>query len=199
MRTLIISLLFLQATQVSFAQSTPFKPSIALGTRMTYSPIPSRNSMGNGLGGQFRLWLKPRLNTEWFLDYLVGNTAQLSRKDFHIGWSVLLYAKNNCSFEKKLQPYLSVGHCFDKTILSEIKDPTNVASRLTMATHAGLGTHINLLPQFDCSFTGLYMFHLGKELLTDLSGEKPIIYASAYNHFDGHLMLQVSFNYRFDN
>ena len=71
---------------------------------------------GVGIGGQFRLQLGKRLNTEWYFDYLtseVGDFAQ--RNDYHIGWSVMYYPGKHVDFSRLLQPYLILGHCFDYT------------------------------------------------------------------------------------
>jgi hypothetical protein len=95
-----------------------------------------------------------------------------------------------------LQPYFIAGHCFDKTQVFEIGNKSNQASRLSMATQAGLGTHINISPKFDCSLSGQYMLHFGKEIETDLSGDHPIIYKADHTHMDGHLLFTISFNYK---
>jgi hypothetical protein len=139
----------------------------------------------------------PQLNTEWFLSYLTGATALTSKNSYYIGWAVLLYSKSNNDFSKRFQPFLSIGHCFDKTTVFEKADPVNRASRLTMAMHGGVGTHINLLPRLDCTLAPYYLLHMGKDIETEIQQGKLYIHPAAENHFDGHLMVKVSFNYRF--
>ena len=198
MKHWLCTLLLVQTVQVLSAQeSTSFQPGFSLGTRVTFSPLHSASYMGNGIGGQARIHIKPQLNTEWFLSYLTSSTSLTAKNTWYIGWAVLLYPKNNTDFSKRLQPFLSVGHCFDKTTVSEKADPTNRASRLTMALHAGAGTHINLLERLDCTIAPMYLMHLGKDIETELINGKPYIHQAAANHFDGHLMINISFNYRF--
>ncbi|MFZ4058410.1 MAG: hypothetical protein ACOYKE_09730 [Ferruginibacter sp.] len=197
MRTIIIGLFLLQATQVVSAQNElPFKPKFSLGTRVTYSPIKAINYMGNGLGGQIRFQPIARLNTEWYLDYMISSTALTAKKSTYIGWSLLLYSKNNYNFSRAIQPFLSIGHCFDRTLVYEKANPNNRATRVTMATHAGAGAHFNIFPRFDITFNAKYMVHLGKNIETLQSNDKLVIQPAIENHFDGHLLMNLSLNYQ---
>ena len=193
----MICLLLMQVTQVAFAQSeNKFKPIFSLGTRITYSPVETINYMGNGLGGQFRIQPSARLNTEWYVDYLIRSTALTAKKSTYIGWSLLLYSKGNNDCSKLFQPFLSIGHCFDRTLVYEKADPSNRATRLTMATHAGIGAHINLFPRFDLTCNAKYMLHFGKNIETAIVDNKPFIQLAKDNHFDGHFLMNLSVNYQ---
>ena len=163
-------------TAVVCAQSTqkPFIKAISVGTRNTFSVFNSDEAMGKGIGGQIRLQFTNHLNSEWYLDYITSKTKTTGRNDYHIGWSLMFYLKNNYDFTKLLHPYLIAGHCFDKTQLFELNNKSNAASRLSMATQAGLGTHINITPKFDCSISSQYMLHFGREIETSYAEGKPV-------------------------
>ena len=75
----------------------------SLGVRNTFSTF----------GGQFRVQLSNRINTEWFADFINEDIDGLAtRNDYHIGWSVMIYPFNT---QTKVVPYLLAGHCFDYT------------------------------------------------------------------------------------
>lgn len=171
----------------------------SLGTRNTVSMFNEDNAIGKGIGGQFRLQLKKRMNTEWYFDYITSKDGDRTfRNDYHIGWSVMLYTQNNYSFDRLLQPYLIVGHCFDYSKVMAQKDRTNNASRLSMATQAGLGTHVNITNRLDVSLSGQYMLHFGKDIHTETGKDGEIIIEKHdYTHADGHLLFTLSVNYKF--
>ena len=66
----------------SFAQPLKVKKNeagiLSLGVRTTVSLFndSETNNFGTGAGGQFRLQLAERLNTDWFFDYLTANVIQ---------------------------------------------------------------------------------------------------------------------------
>ena len=185
-------LLFLSACL--FCQSGTF----SLGTRNTISLFNEDEAVGKGIGGQFRVQLSNRLNSEWYFDYITSkNGLYTFRNDYHIGWSVMLYQKNNNQFDRLLQPYLIAGHCFDYSKVSEQNNKSNSVDRLSMATQAGLGTHINITPKLDCSFSGQYMLHFGKDIHTEVGGDKVLIEKQDFSNADGHLLFTISFNYKF--
>jgi opacity protein-like surface antigen len=170
----------------------------SLGTRNTVSMFNDDHAIGKGIGGQFRIQLKDRLSTEWYFDYITSkNGSYTFRNDYHIGWSVMLYTKNNFAFDHLLQPYLIAGHCFDYSKVSEQNNKTNFADRLSMATQAGLGTHINITQKLDCSLSGQYMLHFGKDIQTTISGDEVVIGKKNFSQPDGHLLFSLSFNYKF--
>ncbi len=169
----------------------------SLGTRNTISMFNEDDAVGKGIGGQFRIQFSDRLNSEWYFDYITSKTDRTFRNDYHIGWSVMLYTKNNYAFDHLFQPYLIAGHCFDLSKVSEQNNKTNAAKRLSMATQAGLGTHINITPKLDCSLSGQYMLHFGKDIETEIDGGQVIIAKADHSHADGHLLFTLSFNYKF--
>jgi len=181
---------------VVFSQSKNYTGTFSIGTRNTISAFNHDEAMGKGIGGQFRVQLGKRISSEWYLDYITSNTTLTARNDYHIGWSLLFYLKNNNDFTKLLQPYLIVGHCFDNTKVFEKSNAANNASRLSMATQAGIGTHINITPQFDCSLSAQYMTHFGKDIEASEEEGKVVIQKAAYTELDGHLLFTVSFNYK---
>lgn len=154
---------------------------------------------GLGIGGQFRLQLKKRLNTEWYFDYITSRDGNRTyRNDYHIGWSAMFYAKNNYSFDRLLQPYLIVGHCFDYSKVTAQQDKSNSQSRLSMATQAGLGTHVNITQRLDVSLSGQYMLHFGKDIHTETGKDGEIIIEKHdFSHVGGHLLFSLSVNYKF--
>lgn len=170
----------------------------SLGTRNTFSMFNDDNAVGKGIGGQFRIQFSNRINTEWYADFITSKDRQYtSRNDYHIGWSAMYYPGNNIQFERFLQPYFLAGHCFDYTIVSEQNNESNFADRLSMATQAGVGTHLNITKQFDCSLSAQYMLHFGKKIETTVSNEQVLIEKKNFSSADGHLLLTISFNYKF--
>jgi hypothetical protein len=109
----------------------------------------------------------------------------------------MLYFKNNYSFDRLFQPYLIAGHCFDLSKVTEQKNKANSADRLSMAAQAGIGTHINITKKLDCSLSGQYMLHFGKDIQTSVKGEEVIIEKKNFSQPDGHLLFCLSFNYKF--
>jgi hypothetical protein len=196
----LLSLLLLATVLVSAQQKFSSSSSVgvfSLGTRNTLSLFSDDDAAGKGIGGQFRIQLAKRLNSEWFLDYITSRNASLTvRNDYHIGWSLLYYWQNHPGFDRLLEPYLIAGHCFDYSKLSEQNNRFNSADRLSMATQAGVGTHFNISPQFDCSLSGQYMVHFGKELTATTNGQEIVIEKKQYSGVHGHLLLTVSFNYK---
>lgn len=173
-----------------------FKPAVSIGTRNTLSFFNSDAGTGKGIGGQTRVQLGKRLNTEWYLDYITSKTNLTHRNDMHVGWSLMFYLKENYDFSRLLQPYLIAGHCFDNTQVFERANKNNNATRLSMATQAGIGMHVNITPKFDCSLTSQYMLHFGKDIATSVENNKVVIEKEKGSHVDGHLLVAVSFNYK---
>jgi len=177
-----------------------------LGIRTTISSFSSTGSVGQGYGGQFRIRLGKRINTEWYADYIKENISGLAnREEYHIGWSVMIYPFN--TFNSKISPYVIVGHCFDKAKIGTINtgaiDYTPISeSRLSAATQLGLGTNINVSDHFDISLSGQYMVHLGDALETDIHkdndyNEVHILKESGGNlALDGHVLFTISINYK---
>lgn len=169
----------------------------SLGTRNTFSVFNEDGSAGKGIGGQFRIRLGRKLNSEWYFDYISSRDGSfVYRNDYHIGWSLLFYPGNNFTGDRLLQPYFIAGHCFDKTAVYEKENKRNNANRLSMATQAGFGTHINITPRFDLSLSGQYMLHFGKEISVSDNGGAAVITREDRTHAGGHLLFTLGFNYK---
>ena len=194
--TITATLLLVAFIAQAQSETSKFRPVFSLGTRNTVSSFNSDDAIGLGIGGQSRLQISKRLNTEWYLDYITSKTSATARNDYHIGWSLMYYFNKNNDFESFLKPYLIAGHCFDKTQVFEIGNRSNSASRLSMATQAGLGTHLNITPKFDCSLSGQYMLHFGKDIETERVNGALVIAQADHTHVDGHLLFTLSFNYK---
>jgi hypothetical protein len=195
-----ILIMLLSATSI-FAQeqtsSTSFTGMFSLGSRNTASVFNDDDAVGAGIGGQFRLQFSNRLNSEWFFDYITSKNSHYTyRNDYHIGWSLLFYPGKTIDFSKLFQPYFIAGHCFDYSKVTDQSNKNNSADRLSMATQAGLGTHINITDRFDCSLSSQYMIHFGKDIETSVDQEIVTIEKKPYTHAHGHLLCTVSFNYK---
>lgn len=199
---LITAALLLSANFYLSAQTIDFKENLSgtfsLGTRNTISIFNDDDAIGKGIGGQFRIQIGPKMNSEWYFDYITSKTGSFTyRNDYHIGWSVMLYSKNNYQFDRLLQPYLVAGHCFDYYKVTEQNNKSNSVDRLSMAMQAGLGTLINITQKLDCSLSGQYMLHFGKDIETTVNGDEVVIEKQNFSQPDGHLLITLSFNYKF--
>jgi opacity protein-like surface antigen len=185
------------------SQDNPGK--VSFGLRSTISMFNhGENTIGRGIGGQFRVQLLDRLNTEWFADYLPGTLSpNANRRDYHIGWSVMYYLKEHDHFKKSFLPYVLAGHCFDYTRIN-VRDDVNLnvsyqdpSFRWTSAIQAGLGTHYNITQRFDISLSAQYMMHFGKHLHLEESGNDITIFREDHGGIEGHLLATLSMNYKF--
>lgn len=172
---------------------------ISLGVRSSVSAFNDGawNNTGTGAGGQLRVGLSDRVNTDWFADYLTGNIGDFAhRRDLHIGWSVLFYLKAPRATQPLLQPYLLAGHCFDHSKQVANGDPSINAERWSSAVQGGLGTHINLGERSDFSFVGQYMIHLGTDVHAHAHDGEVEFEQGKSAALEGHLLLHISFNYK---
>lgn len=194
--TLLLAGLNLSAQDYTSNES--YAGTFSMGTRTAISMFNDDDAIGKGIGGQTRIQFSNRVNTEWYFDYITSKNASYTyRNDYHIGWSVMLYTKNNNRFDRLLQPYLIAGHCFDWSKVTEQNNKANSADRLSMAAQAGLGTHFNITEKLDCSLSGQYMLHFGKDIETTINGNEVIIEKKDFSQPDGHLLFCLSFNYKF--
>ncbi len=205
-----ISLFFLTllSSSFSFSQegSGPNNESgkLQLGLRSTVSTFSDAGANGMGAGGQFRLKLGSRLNTDWFADYITTDISGIAKRtDYHIGWSVLYYPFNNDIRKGKFTPYILAGHCFDWTAVKKngnIYATYNVPQkRFSSAVQSGVGAHYNLADNFDVSLTAQYMLHLGKDINThvfqnEITGQKDIMITKEEIGLEGHLLINLSLN-----
>jgi hypothetical protein len=172
-----------------------------LGLRTTWSVFGTDGYTGEGVGGQFRLRLHDRINTEWFADYITNNIQNLGRRtDGHIGWSVMFYPW----LPKKpvATPYVLAGHCFDYTHVRAFSTyysyNAQSAKRWSSAVQMGLGSHFRITDRADVSLSGQYMIHFGNDVHADVhedNGEKSL-HISTGNHggVEGHLFITLSLN-----
>lgn len=171
----------------------------SLGTRNTISMFSHHQSKpGVGIGGQFRIQLNDRLNTEWYLDWITSEAGpRAGRNDYHIGWSVMYYFSRQVNYDQVIQPYLILGHCFDRSDVFEKNNKSNSISNYSMATQTGIGCHLNITRELDLSFSGQYMLHFGKE--TSITENEGRIFFESADHsgMNGHLLLTVSANFKF--
>ncbi len=176
----------------------PSSGMFSLGTRNTASLFSDDYNAGLGIGGQFRLQINDRFNTEWFADYISSKYGTYTlRNDYHIGWSVMFYPGKEVRFSRFFQPYFLAGHCFDYSVIMAQNDHANQAERLSMATQAGLGTHLNISPRFDCSLSAQYMLHFGKQIEANVSSDAVVFEQHNHGLPHGHLLATLSFNYKF--
>ena len=168
----------------------------SLGARSTLSLF-DHDGAGLGSGGQFRIQLSNRVNTDWFADYISINVDDKVRSDYyHIGWSVLFYPIQNQQ-NTTIQPYIVAGHCFDYNKKTSIQNPANTFDRWGSAVQAGLGAHINLTDRFDISLTSQYMIHLTQELEVEIHEDSELhIHEHEEASLEGHLLTTVSLNYK---
>lgn len=188
-----------------FSGGTNPAGTLTLGMRTTLSHFTDDGS-GLGTGGQFRLRLSPRVNTDWFADYITVPVQGIARSDYvHIGWSVMYYLAEPKPFPTgKFQPFILAGHCFDynkKTIFAyqfTQSGTTESADRWGSAIQTGLGFHVHLSPQFEVTLKSQYMIHLTSELeLVRVPGfgYTHKLERAQSNSLEGHLLSTISLNY----
>jgi len=192
--------LFVILSSCSFAQELNVKGGrggiFSFGQRTTLSTFNGDHERpAVGLGGQLRLQLSDRVNTEWFMDYLPVTNEYTRRNDLHIGWSVMFYLLNNPT--PKVQPYILAGHCFDRTLQTELADRTNKIERWSSAVQGGLGVHFNLTQRFDVSISSQYMIHLGTDIHSHVEEDGSVEFEKHKGgSLEGHLLTSLTLNYK---
>lgn len=212
MKKVVLSFSLILALQINLAQELDEKDNhlnksgrFELGTRTTLSLFENDGYTGFGAGGQFRIWLGNKLNTEWYADYITTDIGGLgNRKTGHIGWSVMFYPLNT----KKITPYLVAGHCFDYATITVYDDKQTSKSRKSAAVQIGIGTSFILTEKLDFSISGQYMSHIGDDIHTyettlngkkTLSFDNPDEHSHSHSHgtsIEGHLLITVSLNFK---
>jgi hypothetical protein len=167
-----------------------------LGLRSTTSFFDNTNNgkPGIGTGGDFRIKLSKRVNTDWFADYILSTTDFLNRNDFHIGWSVLYYPFK--TEDHGFKPYVLAGHCFDYSQLVELNNFKNKADRWSSAIQGGIGTHYFFTERFDMIFQAQYMMHLGTHLEAEIHDSEVDFHTDKGTLEEGHLLITIGFNYK---
>ena len=168
----------------------------SLGIRSTTSFFDNTNSVlpGIGTGGDFRIRLSDRVNTDWFADYIMSTTNYLKRNDFHIGWSVMFYPFNYAN--KGFKPYVLAGHCFDYSQFIDLKNFNHSDERWSSAIQGGLGTHYYFTDRFDMIFQAQYMMHLGTHLESEVVNSEIQFKSEKGALSEGHLLITLGFNYK---
>jgi len=180
------------------------KGNIELGLRTTSSVFGHDPYNGLGIGGQTRVQITDYLNTEWFVDWITIDLAGAgTRKNAHIGWSVLFYPKKMGKFI----PYLIAGHCFDYAKVTPLSTQYldrshDEVTRWSSAVQMGLGSHYYLNDRFNLSFSAQYMMHLGNHLEYELLETEKGYYLETNKdkhtgeRLEGHVLLTLSLNYK---
>lgn len=172
-----------------------------LGMRSSGSFFNDAGGIGMGIGGQFRLKIIKRINTEWYADFFSVNVGDIAtRKDMHIGWSVMIYPFNADKVKGKFTPYIIAGHCFDGARVYENNNPSNEGKKYSTAVQMGVGTSYNLTDNFDITLVCQYMNHLGGHMHCRIEGEGASRYLTIDQSntvdFEGHLLVSLSLNVR---
>jgi opacity protein-like surface antigen len=172
----------------------------SLGVRNTVSAFGHAAGTGFGYGGQFRIRVLQRINTDWFADYITSDIEGLARRtDGHIGWSVLAYPLNHEMKKGKFTPYILAGHCFDYTKLV-INSTGESSDKWSSAVQAGLGMHYNITDRADISLTSQYMMHLGYDVHAEVheteAGPSVHLHKEKVSGIEGHLLFNLSLNVR---
>lgn len=205
MRKLMLIIAIVQAGCLAQAQNKATSKlsgggDFELGVRTSASFFNDAGYPGQGYGGQFRMRFLKRLNTEWYADFFTVDIGGVgTRKDMHIGWSVMFYMFNAERVKGKFTPYIIAGHCFDGSHVFENKDKSNSAKNNSSAMQIGLGTSYNLSDNFDLTLTCQYMNHLGGHLHSkiyenDFGYKRLQIERNNHTDIDGHLLLTLSLN-----
>ena len=192
-RVLFLFSLFWSTFYWSQNQSGNFQ----LGVRSTVSLFndSETSDFGKGIGGQFRLQLADRINTDWFFDYLSSDIGSLAnRTDYHIGWSVLFYPY--LKEKQTIKPYILAGHCFDYSYMAENINKSNFSERWSSAIQAGIGSHLQLSPRMDLSLTTQYMIHLGNHIHPMTTFNSVSFIEEKGASLEGHLLITVGVNYK---
>ncbi|MFB6307183.1 MAG: hypothetical protein ABEH43_09400 [Flavobacteriales bacterium] len=183
----------------AYSQDSTDAGMISLGGRNTFSFFGGENinTVGTGMGGQFRLRLSDRVNTEWYADILSSKgEGRLYRRDYHIGWSVFYYPFNYKSTPSKLlRPFLEGGHCFDHTEM-KISNENRDIQRLSSAVQLGFGTHFDITERADLTVKSQYMMHLGTNVHAHKEERNIELEKHEGGALEGHLLVTISFNYQ---
>ena len=199
MRFFLLFILFVPV--LSIAQPLNIKKTqggiLSCGVRTTISTFngADASNIGTGFGGEFRLQLSNRINTEWFADYITGNVGSFaSRTDYHIGWSVMYYFTDKMS--PRFKPFIVAGHCFDGSELVDNSNVYNKMSKKSSAVQMGGGFHFNLSDRMDLTFNTQYMIHLGADVHAHVHEGEVEFEKHQGSALEGHLLFHIGVNYK---
>ncbi|MDA9563865.1 hypothetical protein N9R81_04230 [Flavobacteriales bacterium] len=211
----IITSLFLTLITInSFAQKEERDNGagqIEFGTRTSISLFDDHLFPGIGYGGQFRIRVNNRINTEWYGDYIKTDIGGLgTRQTAHIGWSVTFSPIEKSLTKNSFIPYFIAGHCFDYASVSSNlygDGLRNQQQRLTTAVQMGIGATYYLGDRVNLALSTQYMYHIGKDLHVEVVktghptdehpdyGEDYLIIEDGHGAvLEGHLLTTLSLN-----
>lgn len=170
---------------------------VSVGVRSAFSFFNDGqwSDVGQGMGGQVRVQLSDRVNTDWYFDFLSGTIGNYGhRKDLHIGWSVLYYPLDPAT-TLHVKPFILAGHCFDNSQQFSNADPNIHAERWSSAVQAGIGTHLLVGTRSDVSLVAQYMIHLGTDIHAHAEGGVESFEKEQGVSLEGHLLVHISYNY----
>jgi hypothetical protein len=148
-----------------------------------------------GVGGQFRIRFTDRVNSDWFFDYLTSDIKDYAwRTDYHIGWSMLYYLRDN--LQAFVQPYVVSGHCFENLKFIDNVNPQNKANRWSASVQSGIGVHLNLTDRFDLSCEAQYMLHFGTKITATAPEGTAIFTKHKGFGIQDHILIHMSINYK---
>lgn len=188
---LLSSMEILHAQSERSSESGRFSLGVRTSMGLVYENDWGKMSFGNG--GQMRLKLGNRVNTEWFADFLQGDLEDIAKRtDIHIGWSVMYYP---IKAQEKIQPFILAGHCFEFLKIEENGDASNHIHRKSASVQAGLGAHWHVSKNLDFSATTQYMMHFGTNIMLDQTTE-PISFSKESGlSLQDHVLVNFSLNY----
>jgi hypothetical protein len=203
---LLVAAFLMPIADLAETKKNPFPATgqFSLGGRNTIGVFNSHGSASYGMGGQFRIRLSERVNTEWYADYMTSHlNHKVGRTDYHIGWSVFYYyLPQEPMHTPKLLPFVEAGHCFDYaslTILGHIGHGQSM-QRWSSAVQMGTGTHFNLTHRFDITFKVQYMLHLGGHIHAhEISPDHYMLEEHTGFEREGHILSTLSINYKLGN
>ena len=193
-------------TQAQLSQSGRF----GLGLRGTYNFFPGKDTFrGFGTGGQYKIGVGKRVNTEFFLDYISSSDKRNgTRNDYHFGWSVQFSPFGNFG-EGKIRPYFLGGQCFDFTKVAIQPLATRggyfpaqqTPAIFSAAIQAGAGVSTFVQNDIELTLQLQYMIHLGNDVHIDYSPTEvdasPLLVNEKHTDPAGHLIASFSINYYF--
>lgn len=191
---IVIVIFILKSTALLAQTEFPFGR-VSFGMRSTVSAF-SDDGDGLGTGGQFRVQLSERVNTDWYADYIqIAVKDQVRSYFYHIGWSVLFYPwKSPLGKSHRIQPYVLAGHCFDYNEKVWMVDSSIRGHRWGAAVQGGIGIHFHVTPRLDFSLTSQYMIHLTQELKFNDDLVTPALIRVPSHAFEGHWLTTLSCN-----
>lgn len=182
------------------AQTAYSGGAFALGMRSTLNIFPADGAVGFGSGGQFKIGVSRRVNTEFFADLIHSSRDNyFYRKDYHIGWSVQFALPRDGFGVKKFTPYVLAGQCFDYTNANVTwPGPNDHAEAFSAAAQTGLGLSHFFGERLEGTLQAQYMIHLTRDIhLEDEGVIEPQIHSEKGADFAGHALFTLSLNYYF--